>query len=70
MQQSTGFDEKLKQSTGFGDTLEKSIHKLQLDILSKFYTDLTGNTCKCAERKEYLNKTFPYSSIKQNKENL
>jgi hypothetical protein len=42
---------------GLGDTIEKISTKTNLKKLVNF---LFGENCGCEERKEYLNKKFPY----------
>ena len=46
-----------KQSAGVGDTIEKILIATKIDKVAKF---ILGEDCKCNERKEKLNKIFPY----------
>ena len=46
-----------KQSKGFGDTIAKITEATGIDKLVKF---VAGEDCGCEERKEKLNKLFPY----------
>ncbi len=45
-------------STGLGDTVEKVFQATGIDKLAKF---VLGEDCGCEERKEKLNKLFPYA---------
>ncbi len=45
-------------STGLGDTVEKVLQATGIDKLVKF---VAGEDCGCEERKEKLNKLFPYA---------
>lgn len=49
---------KKKQSKGLGDSVEKITEKTGIKKAAKF---LFGEDCGCDERKEKLNKMFPYS---------
>ena len=46
-----------KTSKGFGDTVEKVFQATGIDKVAKW---LLGEDCGCEERKEKLNKLFPY----------
>ena len=46
-----------KQSKGLGDTIAKITEATGIDKLVKF---VAGEDCGCEERKEKLNKLFPY----------
>tara|TARA_R110001592_G_scaffold258588_1_gene522416 strand:+ start:693 stop:1115 length:423 start_codon:yes stop_codon:yes gene_type:complete len=48
---------KAKKSEGLGDTIEKVLEKTGVAKVAKF---LLGEDCGCDERKEKLNKMFPY----------
>lgn len=50
-----------KQSEGLGDTIEKVTKATGIDKLVKF---VAGEDCGCEERKEKLNKLFPYKKPK------
>jgi hypothetical protein len=51
-------EEEVKQeSKGLGDTVEKILDKTGIGKIAKF---ILGEDCKCDERKEKLNKMFPY----------
>jgi NAD(P)H-nitrite reductase large subunit len=47
-----------KQSKGLGDTVAKITEATGIDKLVKF---IAGEDCGCDERKEKLNKLFPYA---------
>jgi len=46
------------KSKGLGDTVEKVFKATGIDKVAKF---VLGEDCGCDERKEYLNKIFPYN---------
>jgi len=46
------------KSKGLGDTVEKALKATGIDKLAK---KVLGDDCGCEERKEKLNKMFPYS---------
>jgi hypothetical protein len=48
-----------KKSKGLGDSIEKVTKATGIDKLVKF---VAGEDCGCDERKEKLNKLFPYNS--------
>ena len=43
---------------GLGDTVEKIFKSVGVDKLAKW---ALGEDCGCSERKQYLNKLFPYN---------
>jgi hypothetical protein len=45
------------QAKGLGDTVESVLKATGIDKVAKF---ILGEDCKCDERKEKLNKMFPY----------
>ena len=45
------------KSTGLGDTVEKVFKSVGIDKAVRF---LAGEDCGCSERREILNKIFPY----------
>ena len=45
------------KSTGLGDTVEKVFQAVGIDKAVKF---IAGEDCGCSERREVLNKVFPY----------
>ena len=48
-----------KESKGLGDTIAKITKVTGIDKVVKF---IAGEDCGCDERKEYLNKIFPYKN--------
>lgn len=52
---------KKTASVGFGDTVEKVLKAIAVDKVAKF---IMGEDCGCDERKEKLNKLFPYRQLK------
>lgn len=49
------------KSTGLGDSVEKVFQATGIDKVAKF---VLGEDCGCSERKEALNKLFPYKRAK------
>lgn len=49
---------EIEASKGLGDTVEKVFKATGIDKVVKF---IAGNDCGCDERKEKLNKLFPYN---------
>ena len=47
-----------KESEGLGDDIEKVLTKF--GITQKLMSKMLKRSCKCNERKEFLNKLFPY----------
>lgn len=52
--------EQIEASKGLGDTVEKVFKATGIDKVAKF---ILGDDCKCDERKEKLNKLFPYKKL-------
>lgn len=52
----------MNRSTGLGDTIEKITKKTGIKKVIKVVTQATGiDNCGCEDRKESLNRLFPYS---------
>tara|TARA_R110002020_G_scaffold49786_1_gene141385 strand:- start:87 stop:449 length:363 start_codon:yes stop_codon:yes gene_type:complete len=51
-----------KKSKGLGDSVEKALKSTGIDKVVK---KLLGDDCGCEERKEKLNKLFPYKKARQ-----
>lgn len=51
---------EIESSKGLGDTVEKVFKATGIDKVAKF---ILGEDCKCDERKERLNKLFPYKKL-------
>ena len=49
-----------KTSKGLGDTVEKVFKATGIDKVAKW---ILGEDCGCEERKEKLNKMFPYMDL-------
>jgi hypothetical protein len=54
-------ENKIIEPTGLGDTIEIVLEKTGIAKLAKW---ILGEDCGCEERKEKLNKLFPYSKPK------
>jgi hypothetical protein len=50
----------LMSGDGLGNTAEDIIHLTGLDRLTTLYSQITGKECGCKQRKDKLNKIFPY----------
>jgi len=50
-----------KKSKGLGDTIEKITKITGIKKVVEKVSDVTGKDCGCADRKETLNKLFPYN---------
>jgi hypothetical protein len=48
---------RTKKPKGLGDTIEAGLQAVGIDKVAKF---ILGEDCNCQERKEKLNKLFPY----------
>ena len=48
------------KSKGFGDTIEKITRLTGIKKAVEIVNKATGKDCGCKERKEALNKKFPY----------
>lgn len=58
-----------RKSQGFGDTIAKFTAATNIDKVVKVVANLAGyNDCGCNERKEVLNKMFPYKNNQSNNE--
>lgn len=49
-----------RRSKGIGDTVEKITEATGIKKVVEMFTEATGIDCGCDERKEKLNKLFPY----------
>tara|TARA_R110002020_G_scaffold169_3_gene832 strand:+ start:960 stop:1337 length:378 start_codon:yes stop_codon:yes gene_type:complete len=52
----------MKKSKGLGDSIEKVLKKTGIDKVAK---KVLGDDCGCEERKQVLNKIFPYAKVRQ-----
>lgn len=49
------------RSRGFGDTVHKVAHAVGAHHVARAYEKATGKPCGCSERRDSLNRKFPYS---------
>ncbi len=52
----------MTKSKGLGDSVEKVLKATGIDKVAK---KVLGDDCGCEERKEALNKMFPYAKVRQ-----
>jgi len=52
-----------RKSKGLGDTIEKITEATGIKTVVDAISEATGIDCGCGERKELLNKLFPYKQI-------
>tara|TARA_R100000995_G_scaffold1880_1_gene1284 strand:- start:9391 stop:9768 length:378 start_codon:yes stop_codon:yes gene_type:complete len=52
----------MTKSKGLGDSIEKVLKKTGIDKVAK---KVFGDDCGCEERKQALNKMFPYAKVRQ-----
>ena len=52
----------MTKSKGLGDSVEKVLKATGIDKVAK---KVLGDDCGCEERKEALNKIFPYAKVRQ-----
>ncbi len=50
----------MSESKGVGDTIEKITVAIGIKHVVDTISEVTGKDCGCKERKEKLNKSFPY----------
>ena len=51
----------IEAGEGLGDSVAEFTHLTGIDHLARFYEQATGKNCGCEERKELLNRLFPYT---------
>jgi len=56
---------KKNKSKGLGDTIEKITKITGIKKVVEKVSEVTGKDCGCAERKETLNRLFPYNYNQQ-----
>jgi len=56
--------DKKNKSKGLGDTIEKITTATGIKKVAEAVSKVTGKPCGCQERKEALNKQFPYGDQK------
>lgn len=54
----------IMESKGLGDTIEKITKATGIKTVVEKITEITGKDCGCDDRKEMLNKAFPYKNSK------
>ena len=52
----------MRKSKGLGDSIEKALKATGIDKVAK---KVLGDDCGCSDRKEKLNKMFPYNKVRQ-----
>lgn len=52
----------MTKSKGLGDSIEKALKATGIDKVAK---KVLGDDCGCEERKEALNRMFPYAKVRQ-----
>mgnify|MGYP003117649311 FL=1 len=52
----------MTKSKGLGDSIEKALKATGIDKVAK---KVLGEDCGCSDRKEKLNKMFPYNKVRQ-----
>ena len=55
----------MKKSKGLGDSIEHITKATGIKKVVDKISEVTGIDCKCSERKEALNKMFPYAKVRQ-----
>jgi hypothetical protein len=54
----------MEKSKGLGDTIEKITTATGIKKIVKAVSEATGKDCGCGERKDTLNRVFPYQDKK------
>tara|TARA_R110002012_G_scaffold8209_2_gene37932 strand:- start:732 stop:908 length:177 start_codon:yes stop_codon:yes gene_type:complete len=54
----------MSESKGLGDSVEKLAMRLKIKQLLEARKKRTGKDCGCSERRDKLNKMFPYKNSK------
>ena len=54
-----------KKSKGLGDTIERITKATGIKAVVDKVSEITGKDCNCNERKNALNKMFPYNKVRQ-----
>jgi hypothetical protein len=54
----------IQKSKGFGDTVERITKATGIKKVVDAVANITGKDCGCKQRKEALNKKFPYQDKK------
>ena len=56
---------KSKVSKGIGDSIERITKATGIKKVVDKISEVTGIDCKCSERRDKLNKMFPYANVRQ-----
>ena len=54
-----------KKSSGLGDTIERITKATGIKAVVDKVSEITGKDCNCNERRDKLNKMFPYAKVRQ-----
>ncbi len=54
----------MEKSKGLGDTIEKITKATGIKKVVEAVSEATGKDCGCGERKDTLNRVFPYQNKK------
>jgi hypothetical protein len=54
-----------RRPKGLGDTVEQITTATGIKAVMHKVSEITGHDCGCQQRKEFLNKAFPYVNIKE-----
>ena len=54
-----------KKSKGLGDTIERITKATGIKAVVDKVSEITGKDCNCNERRDKLNKMFPYAKVRQ-----
>ena len=55
----------MAKSKGLGDTISKITKATGIKAVVDKVSELTGKPCNCSERRDKLNKIFPYNKVRQ-----
>jgi hypothetical protein len=55
----------MTKSKGIGDSIERITKATGIKKVVDKISEVTGIDCKCSERKDALNKMFPYAKVRQ-----
>tara|TARA_R100001594_G_C4028867_1_gene260839 strand:- start:423 stop:800 length:378 start_codon:yes stop_codon:yes gene_type:complete len=55
----------VKESKGLGDSIEKALKATGIKKVVDKVSQITGTECNCSDRRDKLNKLFPYKNVRQ-----
>ncbi len=55
---------KLRKSRGLGDSIERVMKTTGISTVVEKVSEVTGKPCNCKQRRDALNKQFPYKDNK------